>query len=474
MPRTNFVPARHGFHFRNDFVNNVATIPFFGNVTTRGRCGGMAYAALDYYHAGIPTPTHNTSDFPGTGVPADGTRLADYIYWRLLNSFTVPTTMNFITWTMHADHATWFFKGVTRWTKEDEFSKLRRYIDSGTPVVLGLVCSRDLTQIGDNHQVVAYGYDFDPDSETITIYIYDNNYPDQEVVLSSDRSNPHFNESTGAIWRGFFVQDYGAQRPTYLDLAISRGIWVSSSHPTLGGHFDCQYTVRNYGDYPAHLQFLYLYLRGPSGENLDSFLGSDANATPLQANEERMIFKASERFSTLAGNHTIGAAYFSERGEWIGIPAGEPGAAREVVISVEKPKEKEKEKEKEQKDKEKDRKDTKEKEVAKNESKEAKELTKEKDRENYYTPKEFAEDFSGGTAGHPSFEERLTRVEAAVGQLSHFISPELRPDLSIGSLRREPDLDSPDSASLRQRLQKQAADAKQAKDGKDIEKPREG
>jgi len=39
-----------------------------------------------------------------------------------------------------------------------------------------------------------------------------------------------------------------------------------------------------------------------------------------------------------------------------------------------------------------------------------------------------------------SLEERLTRLEAALAQMTHFIKPELRPDLSKGALRRESDL----------------------------------
>ena len=50
MPRTSFTPRQHGFHFDNDFVNRTATLPGFGEIETRGRCGGMAYAALDFHH----------------------------------------------------------------------------------------------------------------------------------------------------------------------------------------------------------------------------------------------------------------------------------------------------------------------------------------------------------------------------------------------------------------------------------------
>ena len=34
MPRTGFDPRAHGFHFANDFVDKVVTVPGFGEVAT--------------------------------------------------------------------------------------------------------------------------------------------------------------------------------------------------------------------------------------------------------------------------------------------------------------------------------------------------------------------------------------------------------------------------------------------------------
>ena len=41
---------------------------------------------------------------------------------------------------------------------------------------------------------------------------------------------------------------------------------------------------------------------------------------------------------------------------------------------------------------------------------------------------------------HAALEERLARLETAIANLTHFIRPEFRPDLSKGALREEPDL----------------------------------
>ena len=160
MPTTGFDPRAHGFHFANDFVDKVVTIPGYGEVATDGRSGGMAFAALDYWFAGLPVPSHRPEDFPDRAVPEDGTRLADFIHKRLFDSYATWSARQFLTWTLAEDHPTWSSPGVARLTAE-ELPRVRRSIDAGRPVVLGLVGARDLDQVGRNRQVVAYGYDDD-------------------------------------------------------------------------------------------------------------------------------------------------------------------------------------------------------------------------------------------------------------------------------------------------------------------------
>ena len=77
MPRTCFDPQCHGFFFPNGFTNQIV-----GNITTSGRCGGMVYAAMDYFTYGVPIP-------PTRAIPEDGTALADYIMTRLRDSLAV-------------------------------------------------------------------------------------------------------------------------------------------------------------------------------------------------------------------------------------------------------------------------------------------------------------------------------------------------------------------------------------------------
>jgi hypothetical protein len=109
------------------------------------------------------------------------------------------------------------------------------------------------------------------------------------------------------------------------------------------------------------------------------------------------------------------------------------------------------------------------KEFAKENAKELKEGSKElkeKDRKDVFekTSKEFVE--------RPldlDLDQRLGQIEQTLGQLMHFIGPELRPDLSTSALSHE-DPTQGDVQALSASLQKQATDAKTAKDSKDVDK----
>jgi hypothetical protein len=230
MPKADFVPERDGFHFANEFVNVIAKFPGYGTLETAGRCGGMAYAALDYWFNGrLPVPA-------GAALPRDGTLLADYIYKRLLDTYLVPSAINFITWTLAGDEETFFHKGVTRWTKEGEFPKLRAMVDQGKPQVLGMVKVTDLRQIGQDHQVVAHGYE-DDGKGNLVVYLWDNRYPDREVRLTTSAKRPHWTLSEGdEDWRGWFIQGYGPTRPDFLqDGALLRERETSAIHIVAGG-----------------------------------------------------------------------------------------------------------------------------------------------------------------------------------------------------------------------------------------------
>lgn len=243
MPKTAFVPLKHGFHFGNNFVNKIINTSF-GKIESRGRCGGMAYASLDYFFSGIPVPSHESKDFPNGMYPPDGSLLSDYIYERTINSLFTLYSFKFFDWTVQKDNEKSMRKSVGYKTKIEEFPKLKKSIDMGNPVVLGLIGARKATDITKNHQVVAYGYE--SDSDIIKVYIYDSNFPDKEVTLESSCYNCNIKSSTGQEWRGFFVQEYHAKKPKYIEIETK-----TSTEESL-----VKYLVKNIGQYPSNIKYL--------------------------------------------------------------------------------------------------------------------------------------------------------------------------------------------------------------------------
>ncbi len=216
MPKTPFDPKQHGFRFANHFVNTIATLPRLGTLQTLGRCGGMAFCALDHYFAQLPLPTLSAQDLAPLHVPPDGHPLADYIYRRQLDSFATLSAVKFVTWTLAPDKPTFFARGVIERTRADEFHKLRERIDHNQPAPLGLIAARDLSALGKNHQVVAYGYEQpENDESALVVHIYDVNYPAQELTLTYQPEEGCWIESSRnrERWRGWFVQDYSPRLP---------------------------------------------------------------------------------------------------------------------------------------------------------------------------------------------------------------------------------------------------------------------
>jgi len=232
MPHTTFDPKLHGFHFRNAFDN----VTLFGKVKSQGLCGGMAYASLDYFLAGIPVPTHVESDFGAARkAPPEGSRLYKYIYRRIVDSFV-----------NHWEQ--WMNVALNRWFDPVKFTKrhlpdLLGRLDLGQPVPLGLVKTTKLLDIKSNHQVLAIGYELTADGNSLTIDVYDNNWPDLVCQLTTNpKTIASVNETVlgtpGDTWIAFFP---------------------------LVDYLVATYTVQNFGEFPAHWTHLDLAVTDPNG-----------------------------------------------------------------------------------------------------------------------------------------------------------------------------------------------------------------
>jgi hypothetical protein len=198
--RTGFDPRRHGFHFDNHFENKYE-LPFVvgKTITTYGRCGGMAYAALDFYLANEPMP-------PDVEAPADDTPLARYILRRLVDSWVNPSATRFVTWSTKNDETLHALTG-------HEIDVITASIDGGQPVPLGLIAAASISGISHNHQVLAFGYQRRTNGD-IEIAVYDNNSHDETVTFtwSPDRVGVAAS-NMDRPWRGCFVHSYSRQEP---------------------------------------------------------------------------------------------------------------------------------------------------------------------------------------------------------------------------------------------------------------------
>lgn len=227
-----YKPEDYAFRFPNAFVNQVWSgriPPRIGReykITTSGRCGGMAFASLDFYYLGRPAPAVKTQDFAPASVPPDGHPLSDYIYTRQLHSMLTSwlgalNGLRFLHWSGLSPQR-------LHQKSLDEERKAVESLDRGKPVVLGLVkaTSRGLSAQGVNHQVVGYSYRTD-ESGQLEFLVYDPNEPFdasssepyqvvfRRAVDPEDTELPYELIRPGRIdrWRGFFVQHYRPRVP---------------------------------------------------------------------------------------------------------------------------------------------------------------------------------------------------------------------------------------------------------------------
>jgi len=206
---TNFSSNQHGFRFINQFDSTFEyQLPFIGKVKlgeiVYGLCGGMCFAALDYYHKGRPVPEYTREE-------EFTVSFSRYLHNRQLDSMMLPTIPKIIEWMLRDD------QDVIGLTIQREIPKLRRSLDKGDPVVLALARVHGSANPTANHQVLALGYDFDGDTKDITIQTYDPNYPGEQPLISMNLGKVGTGSkivySKGEVVRGFFLIKYKSKKP---------------------------------------------------------------------------------------------------------------------------------------------------------------------------------------------------------------------------------------------------------------------
>jgi hypothetical protein len=218
-----FLPSVNGLPFANDFEDGpvlTITVPPFGELpvgnAAGGMCGGMVFTVMDMFALRLALP-------PGTPAPQPGNPLFQYLARRLLDSFNgVRGVYKYLEWMRFPDDSHWFdfFKSIGWHTVNDEWPDIRDDLDSGRLCPLGLVEVESLNpfELGNNHQVLAYGYDLNQQSGDLRILVYDPNNPgDDEVTLALNMAYPNMPSritfSADPAGRGFFRSRYAPADP---------------------------------------------------------------------------------------------------------------------------------------------------------------------------------------------------------------------------------------------------------------------
>lgn len=207
---TRFDPARHSFRFANTFENYLSDIVDWRQ---DGLCGGVVFAALDFYNAGVAVPEIDYE-------PAPGTILRTYLEARhrdanlALANITKGIERGFNPGGARNDE---FFRWGLEYKSGSQLANLINSINSGKPVALGLLSCDEGCSGG--HWVLAIGYDLGqyrtnlgPHQEDIKIYVYDPNFPRETKELRPDLNGKKWGyfSSGGRLeqnWRSYFVED---------------------------------------------------------------------------------------------------------------------------------------------------------------------------------------------------------------------------------------------------------------------------
>lgn len=206
---TRFNPMTNGFHFSNSFANDLS-----GGAKSDGLCGGMMYAALDYFLANEPAPSQDYR-------PAIGTTLQTYLFNRQTTQI-VSNLERFEDMILasgpNGDKKGYYLRGIS----DAVLRELRTSIDAGTPVVLALQDADD--SLG--HSVLAIGYDMGrylgdggDFQDDVKLFVYDPNHPDTTRTLSPNPATQRYvyadngEHDPHAHWVTFFVDSRYRRTP---------------------------------------------------------------------------------------------------------------------------------------------------------------------------------------------------------------------------------------------------------------------
>jgi len=225
--RAKFFASHNGFAFTNSWPKEPAVVldTPFGPINigdaSKGLCGGMAFAALDYWYA---------DRIPPTDRPDQGSDLYGFLVRRIVDSWHVPAGVaQYFQWMNLPDADNGFDvfgrhvvtqRGLAWRTVTQQWPLIKNDLDDDLPSPLGIVTvhSAQIKDLGLNHQVLAYAYTIN--GPVITVDVYDpNSGQNDDVTISFDTSAPTqrttFTHTIGISHpvRGFFRTAYAPVVP---------------------------------------------------------------------------------------------------------------------------------------------------------------------------------------------------------------------------------------------------------------------
>jgi hypothetical protein len=173
-----FDPVKNGWHFPENSIAGA-----MGVKRSNGLCGGMSLAAVNYFRYGMNIPAINSSDLKNapnrTGTVQINSHTHPVLDFILYSQFAVFESLNIIN-----QKAVLPFPNTPEChhlnSIDNEFPKIKKAIDNGCFVKLGLRSLKEDYQ--GYHQTLVYGYD----DKNYTLYMYDSNNPNEEVIAKSN------------------------------------------------------------------------------------------------------------------------------------------------------------------------------------------------------------------------------------------------------------------------------------------------
>lgn len=220
-----FTPTRNGLHFPNvwppvpDYTFSILGQNITLGNASNGLCGGMTYTVKDSFQTHLLPPPDFTN-------PTEGTPLFNYIVARLTNSFDEPDVNQYLSWIQMSNHDTDLSHGLAWHEITEEWPKIKSDLDTGTLSTLGLVHGQEpatigfftgIQDLGNCHQVLAWGYDLD--GTGLTLHIYDPDNAGNNNLITLDIGNPQHttpisvSNFPGGFFRGFFRTHYQYHDP---------------------------------------------------------------------------------------------------------------------------------------------------------------------------------------------------------------------------------------------------------------------